>query len=96
MALDLATFRADFEEFGSLGDSVVQSALDKANRRTPADVWGDDQGAAAGYLAAHLLEQGPYGRDARLEQKSKEGTTYLEERERMELEVAPGCFSRVT
>lgn len=94
MALTLARFLVRHEEFATVADPVVQTYIDDALRRTPADVWGDDQEAAAAWLAAHLIEVSPYGRDARLDEDGL--TTYEKVRTTMELEVAPGAFCRVT
>lgn len=94
--LTLAAFRLRHEEFKTVTDPVVQTYIDDALERTPTNVWGTGrrQEAAQAWLTAHLIEISPYGRDARLDDDGK--TTYQVERDRMDLEQAPGAFCRTT
>lgn len=94
MALTSARFLLRHPEFASVELEAVEVFVEDANNRTPAAVWGAEQEAAAAWLAAHLLELSPYGRDARLDEDGR--TTYQVARERMELETAPGAFARTT
>jgi hypothetical protein len=65
--LDLAAFRVRFREFDKVLNAKVQAALDDAEKRTDAEVFGDSADQAHGLLAAHLLAANPGGREARLQ-----------------------------
>lgn len=86
--ISLADFRAAYPEFARVADPLVQVALDKAEKRTSAEVFGDQTDEAHGLLAAHLLAISPMGRESRLQKESRV-TTYLTER--TWLEHITGC-----
>lgn len=62
----LSTFRARHQEFIPTLDAAVQAALDAAELEIDANVWGDKALEGHGYLAAHKLGIGAFGKDARL------------------------------
>jgi hypothetical protein len=69
MTVTVASFRAEFPEFGSADVTptvLVQAKLDAALLRTPSDVWGDLQDDGVKYLAAHLLALSPQAREMKL------------------------------
>jgi hypothetical protein len=63
--LNLAAFRARRPEFTAIPDATVQAALDDAEARTDADVFGALVNEAHMWLAADILATGPHGREAR-------------------------------
>ncbi len=73
MAHTAATFKARFEEFTPLGDSVVSAALAEATRRTDARVLGDRFDDAVALRAADLLATGAFGLPARADAKENAG-----------------------
>ena len=96
MALTAASFHAQFPGFDSVDPALVQAKLDEALRRTPADIWGDKQSDAQGYLAAGLLWNDGYGADSAMASGPNAANRYLKMRARLEAEMAPGVTPRVT
>lgn len=94
MAVTAAQFKAEFAEFEGAPNALVQAKLDLALRRTPADVWGDQQDDGIKYLAAHLLALSPKGRELKLIVNRDGETTYGNQRREMENIVS--CGFRVT
>lgn len=82
-----AEFKALLPEFAAAPDPLVQSRLDQAELRTPADVWGDLQDQGILYLAAHLLSMLP---QARPMNKDGDGSPYSAERKRLNGIVSSG------
>lgn len=71
-------------------DATVTAAIAAALLETPSDIWGDLQDEGVLHLAAHKLAgPNPHGINAKLMSKSG-STTYLAERERLEVIVAAG------
>lgn len=98
MALTVSEFLDRFPEFKPAYDNtpaMVQNAIDQAHRRTPADIWGDREDDAQGWLAAHLLAISPFGREASLVNQDG-STSYGRQRQRLEYEVGPAVAPRVT
>lgn len=73
MTVTAATFKARFEEFTPVGDSVVSAALAEATRRTDARVLGDRFDEAVALRAADLLATGAFGLPARADAKENAG-----------------------
>jgi len=86
--LDLAAFRAIYGEFKAQTDIAVQSALDFAEARTDASIFGDFTNEAHGALAADILASRPAGREA----KMKDLTITCYANKRTELETLVGGF----
>lgn len=81
--LNLAGFRAIYPEFKSVSDLMVQSALDMAELRTDAGVFGILANEAHGWLTADILASRPSGRETKI--KGLENTTvYGAQRARLE------------
>ena len=87
MALTLADFREEYPEFDRASDALVQKLLDRAEERTPPDIWGELEDQGHGLLAAHLLTLRPEAKEMRLESGK---STYQEERELLARTVASG------
>jgi hypothetical protein len=87
--LTISEFRERKAEFNAVSNAKVQAALDDAEARTDAEVFGDLTDEAHMWLTAHLLAADPVGREARLK-GSLFDTIYLAERQRLEALVAPG------
>lgn len=69
MSVTVATFRAEFPEFGDYDvtpDALIQAKLTAAFLRTPLDIWGDLQDDGVKYLAAHLLALSPQARELKM------------------------------
>ena len=82
-------FRARFPAFARASDALIADRLAKAERRTPAAIWGDLQSDGVEYLAAHLLSLEPAARDLAKGEKAGE-STYGAERKRLEAIVSSG------
>lgn len=63
--MTLSAFRVDFPEFRTVSDAAVQSALDKAEKRTDAGVFGDQTDEYHGNRAADILISRPNGMSGR-------------------------------
>lgn len=64
--MDITTFIAQNQEFRDVDPALVQAALDRAARWTPADVWGDRTDDGVSLLAAHYIQTNPMGGGTRL------------------------------
>jgi hypothetical protein len=84
--LTLAQFRAIYPEFKAQSDPMVQGALDFAELRTDASIFGDFVNEAHGALTADILASRPSGREAKMKDMTK--TCYAEKREQLEALVA--------
>ena len=89
--MDLSSFRIQFPELNTASDPLVTRFLASAAKSIDSDLYGDLYDDAQGYLAAHLLCQSPYGKNARL--SAKDGrTTYGERYEQIRIEVTPSVM----
>jgi hypothetical protein len=71
-------------------DATLTAVIAAAERETPADIWGDLQDEGVLHLAAHKLAgPNPHGVNAKLA-STFGSSTYLKERERLEVIVAAG------
>lgn len=84
-----AELRALFPEFTRATDALIQSRIDWATARTPADIWGDKRDQGIAWLAAHFLALAPGSEDMRKGEKPGE-TSYGRERKRLNVQVSSG------
>lgn len=89
MAVTIADFKAEYDEFALVPDVKVQAKLDAAALEI-GDAWGAQQDDAISLLAAHLLWLSP------LSEPSKRGpetrSQYIVELERMRAGARVGFF----
>lgn len=64
--MDLATFRAEYPEFATASDTLVEAKLARAEVQVDAAMYGDRYEQAHGLLTAHLICIAPGGQFARL------------------------------
>jgi hypothetical protein len=67
MALTVAQFMRDRQEFASAGAQLVKSAMDEATRELDATAWGNVYDTALSLLTAHKLWSSPFGASMRLD-----------------------------
>lgn len=87
--LDLAGFRLIYPEFRSQSDALVQKALDMAEARTDAGVFGTLTDEAHGALTADILTSRPAGQSAKMKDQPTK-TVYANKR--LELEALCAGF----
>lgn len=75
MDLSVEDFRARFPEFNSADVPLVGIKLAEAHRMFDRELFGDLYIDAVAYKTAELLAMSPYGKHARLSEKTAE-TTY--------------------
>jgi hypothetical protein len=81
--------RSAHPEFKDLPDSQIQTAIDAADRRVSTTLYGARTDDAVRLLTAHLLTKTPFGKDARLTERGKQGSSiYYEEFRRLERQAA--------
>ena len=80
MAVTVASFKAEYQEFDATPDAVVQAKLNAAVHRLDERIFGPRYDDAVSLFAAHLLALSPGGATGRLEgaasSDSWERTTY--------------------
>ncbi len=89
MTITREQFIVEFKEFVRTDAALFDAKLAEAQRRTPADIWGDLRDDGVKYLVAHLVAQSPYARELKLVDKDGQ-TRYGMERKRLESIVATG------
>lgn len=87
--MNLATFRIRFPEFRSAHDDLVNPALAAAALSTSAADWGTNYDEAHGLLAADLLANSPFGKNARLTEEDGKKTNYSALRDALGRRVLP-------
>lgn len=75
MAITARQFRAQFPEFRTTPQAVIERGLSDALVQMNAAEWGDRLDAGQKYLAADLIASGPLGEKARLK-KDNQQTVY--------------------
>ncbi len=86
MSVTIASFKVRFPEFANTDPALVQAVIDEAAAETPARTWRHKADQGVLQLAAHKLAISPSGQDARLSTDGR--STYLQERERLERQIA--------
>lgn len=78
MAVDAASFKAAFPEFGNAPNALVDATIARASLVCPASVWGAfvDQGIEL--TTAQWLALSPFGRSVQL--VNKDGSTAYDQR----------------
>lgn len=89
--MDRPTFRAQYPEYATAPDALVDAYLARATARVDAGVWGALKDEGIGLLTAHLLALAPNGQFARL-QSNKGETTYGKEYDRLVIQVATMAY----
>jgi hypothetical protein len=89
VAIDVASFKSAYPEFGQAPDATVQEKLSSAQRQTDSGVWGTQYEDGVFLRTADLLAKCPFGRKMQL--VNKDGTTaYSADLERLERIAACG------
>lgn len=87
--MDLATFKTQYPELRSAGDTLLQAFLDAAALEIDLEIWDTLSDQGQGLLAAHNLTMSPWGQAARMQPKDGV-TTYGQKYEKMQSMVAVG------
>lgn len=89
MTVERRDFLARFPEFEPASKSMIEAALDEAERNVDAELFADKTDDAIRWKAAHLLAISPFGQQARL--IAKDGsTTYGKQFWALARSVTPG------
>lgn len=88
MALDAASFLAEYPEFSNVGTAQIEAALVHGSRKVN-ELWGDEADHGQGLWAAHVLSLSPSGQMSRLAAE-KDTSTYSKAYEEAAWRVTAG------